>query len=224
MRRITAVLALFFCAAGLWAQTPQEEIFKHPLDPQTTAAFETTCSHLAEHIFVRGNFEQEKTISRLKKTLKSSGNFIIAGGLGMVWDTVKPFPSTLTLGKDYIIQSRHGGQKTVLNAHGNKTFLQMAEVISAVFSGNSQGLIDNFKIYYSGDGGIVDAYSAWELGLIPLNKAIDAFAEKIIMKGDIAIRSILIYEQNGDTVLYILSNHSYPAELDVNEKAFFVLP
>ena len=221
-----AVLALFFCSAGLWAQTPQEEIFSHPLDSKTMDAFNTTCSRLAEHPVVRGEFEQEKTLSRLNRSLKSSGNFIIAEGFGMVWDTVKPFPSTLVLGKDYFIQFRPGGQKTVLSAQGNETFLRMAEVISAVFSGNSQGLLDNFKIYYSGSGDHVGDHVgvAWELGLSPQNNAIGAFAEKIIIKGDDAIRSITIYEQNGDTVRYILSNHSYPAELNINEKSFFALP
>jgi hypothetical protein len=94
----------------------------------------------------------------------------------------------------------------------------MAEVISAVFSGNGQGLMDNFKVYYSGNAAL------WELGLNPLNSAIGSFAEKIIMKGDAAIRSILIYERNGDSIKYILSNHNYPAELNVNEKALFTLP
>ena len=216
------LLIFMFLAAGLWAQTPQEEIFRHPLEPKTMDAFKTTCSRLAEHSVVRGNFEQEKTLSKLDRSLKSSGNFIIAAGLGMVWDTVKPFPSTLTLGKDYLIQSRPGGQKTVLSAQGNETFLSMAEVISAVFSGNSQGLLDNFKIYYSGSGSHAD--TAWELGLSPQNNAIGSFAEKIIMKGGDAIRSITLYEQSGDTVRYILSNHSYPAELNVNEKAFFSFP
>ncbi|MDR2702072.1 MAG: outer membrane lipoprotein carrier protein LolA [Spirochaetaceae bacterium] len=211
-------LALFLLAAGLWAQTPQEEIFRHPLEPKTMDAFRTTCSRLAEHPFVRGNFEQEKTLSRLNRSLKSSGNFIIAAGLGMVWDTAKPFSSTLTLGKDYLIHSRPGGQKTVLSAQGNETFLRMAEVISAVFSGNSQGLLDNFNVYYAASG------AAWELGLIPRNAAIGSFAEKIIMKGDAAVRSILIYEQNGDAVQYVLSNHNYPAELNVQEKAFFTFP
>jgi outer membrane lipoprotein-sorting protein len=217
------LLILILLAAGLWAQTPQEEIFRHPLEPQTMNAFITTCSRLAEHAVVQGSFEQEKTLSKLDRSLKSSGNFIIAAGLGMVWDTVKPFPSTLTLGKDYLIQSRPGGQKTVLSAQGNETFLRMAEVISAVFSGNSQGLLENFKVYYSGNGGLAGgpADTAWELGLSPLNSAIGSFAEKIIMKGDTAIRSILIYDQNGDTVRYILSNHRYPAELNVNEKALF---
>ena len=211
----TSVLVLFFCTAGLWAQTATEEIFRHPLEPKTIEAFKTTCSRLAEHPLVLGNFEQEKTLSRLKRTLKSSGNFIIAAGLGMVWDTVKPFASTLALGKDYLIQSRPGGQKTVLSAQGNETFLRMAEVISAVFSGNSKGLMDNFDIFYVGNN------AAWELGLSPKNTAIGSFAEKIIMKGDAAIRSIIIYEQNGDTIQYFLSNHRYPAELNVNEKALF---
>ena len=216
--KLRGYILLMFLAAGLWAQTPQEEIFRHPLEPQTMNAFITTCSRLAEHAVVQGSFEQEKTLSKLDRSLKSSGNFIIAAGLGMVWDTVKPFPSTLTLGKNYLIQSRPGGQKTVLSAQGNETFLRMAEVISAVFSGNSQGLLDNFKVYYSGSS------AAWELGLSPLNSAIGSFAEKIIMKGGDAIRSITIYEQSGDTVRYIFSNHTYPAELNVNEKAFFSFP
>jgi hypothetical protein len=214
VKRIYTAL-LFLLAAGLWAQTQAEEIFRYPLEPKTMDAFKMTCSRLAEHHLIRGNFEQEKKLSRLNRSLKSSGNFIIAAGLGMVWDTVKPFPSTLALGKDYLIQSRPGGQKTVLNAQGNEAFLSMAEVTSAIFSGNSQGLLDNFKVYYYGSA------AAWELGLTPLNSAIGSFLEKIIIKGDAAIRSILIYEQNGDTVHYILSNHSYPAELNINEKAFF---
>jgi len=244
-------LALFFCIVSLWAQTSaqaaaqsvaqgtNEEIFRHPLEPQTMNAFKTTCLRLAEHPVVRGAFEQEKKLNKLDRSLKSSGNFIIAEGLGMVWDTVKPFPSTLTLGKDYLIQSRPGGQKTVLSAQGNETFLRMAEVISAVFSGNSQGLMENFNIFYSvrvnGSGGVgtngagTNGDTEWELGLSPKNTAIGAFAEKIIMKGiasnnAAAIKSILIYEQNGDTVLYILSNHSYSEELNVNEKKLFTLP
>jgi len=239
MKRVTVVkygitaFLLFFLTAGLWAQTSaqaaEEEVFRHPLEPKTLDAFKTTCSRLTEHPVVRGSFEQEKTLSRLNRSLTSSGNFIIAAGLGMVWDTVKPFPSTLTLGKDYLIQSRPTGQKTVLSAQGNETFLRMAEVMSAVFSGNSQELLDNFKVYYAG----TDA--AWELGLTPLNSAIGSFAEKIIMKGGVssgggaskdamAIRSILIYEQNGDIVHYLMSNHSYPAELNNHEKALFALP
>jgi len=214
------IFLLLFLAGLARAQAQEGEIFSHPLGPHTADAFRTTCSRLSEHPFIRGNFEQEKTLSRLERSLKSSGNFIIAAGMGMVWDTVKPFPSTLTLGRDFMIQSRPGGQKTILSAQGNETFLRMAEVISTVFSGNAQGLLDNFAVYYSGGGD----NAAWELGLSPLDKTLNSFAQKIIMKGDAAIRSIHLYEQNGDSIQYILSNHRYPAELNAHEKALFSYP
>lgn len=220
-------LVLFFLASLLWAQ--DEEIFRHPLNAETMEAFKTTCTRLAEHPFIKGTFEQEKILSRLKRSLKSEGNFIIADQTGMVWETLKPFPSTLALGRDYLIQSRPGGQKNAISAQGNETFLRLAEVISAVFSGQAQGLLDNFEIFFKGSGTAGPAAgnagsAAWELGLCPLNRAIGSFAEKIIMKGDTAIRSILINEQNGDTTSYILSNHSYPAELTINERSFFTYP
>jgi outer membrane lipoprotein-sorting protein len=219
--KLRGFIFLLLFSAGL-AQAQEEEIFRHPLGPQTADAFRTTCARLAQHTFIRGNFEQEKTLSRLERSLKSSGIFIIAAGQGMVWDTVKPFPSTLTLGRDFMIQSRPGGQRTVLSAQGNETFLRMAEVLSAVFSGNAQGLLDNFAIYYS--GGVSGDTVVWELGLSPLDKAINSFAERIVMKGDAAIRSIQIYEQNGDSIRYILSNHNYPAELNAHERALFSYP
>ena len=213
-----AVFTVLLLTAGLWAQNLQEDVFRHPLGPQTMEAFGTTCSRLAEHSLIKGTFEQEKTLSRLGRSLKSSGNFIIAAEMGMVWDTIKPFPSTLTLGKDYLIQSRPSGQKTVISAQGNETFVRMADVISAVFSGQSQRLLENFDVYY------YDAGAAWELGLSPRDMAIGSFMERIIIKGDTAIRSIRIYEQGGDTITYILSNHSYPAELNAHDENLFSLP
>jgi hypothetical protein len=216
--KIFFVFLFGFLSSGLRAQSPAEDVFRYPLEAKNTDAFTTTCARLAEHPFITGNFEQEKYLSRLDRSLKSSGAFIITADMGMVWDTAKPFPSTLTLGKDYLIQSRPGGQKTVLGAQGNETFIRMAEVLSAVFSGRSQGLLDNFEVYYSGSP------AAWELGLSPREKAIGSFAEKIIMRGDTAIKSIMIYEQSGDTIRYILSNHRYPAELSAHEKDYFSLP
>jgi hypothetical protein len=211
------VLGLFFCFIIGRVYT-QDDIFRHPLEPQTRAAFTSACSGLAEHPFIRGNFEQEKTLSRLNRSLKSSGNFIIAASLGMVWDTVMPFPSTLTLGRDYLIQSRPGGQRTVMNAQGNETFIRLAGIMSAVFSGNALELLDNFEVFFSGRAVV------WELGLIPRDKAINTVAERMIIRGDAVIRSIQIFEQNGDSIQYVMSNHSFPAELSVHEQAFFTLP
>ena len=213
MKRVTAALALLLFTTAAWG-----DIFDHPLSAGTMESFRKTCTTLAAYPVVKGSFEQEKILNRLNRSLKSSGNFIIAYGYGMVWDTVKPFPSALALGKNYLVQSRPGGERTVLSAAGNETFIRMAEVISAVFSGNISGLMENFKVFYSG------VPSSWEMGLLPLDRAINNFALRITMKGDSVIKSITVYEQSGDTIIYGLSNHSYSSDLSVHEKTFFSFP
>ena len=213
------IVGLFLLGLPVWAD---EDVYKYPLNPETMESFMAVSARLAEHPIVRGNFEQEKILSRLGRTLKSGGNFIIIAEKGMVWDTVKPFPSTLALGKDYLVQSRPGGQKTTVSAQGNETFLRLAEVLSAVFSGNARGLLDNFGICFTVKN--TAGAPAWEMGLSPLDRAIGSFAEKITMSGDSAIRSIIINEQSGDITKYTLSNHSYPIEPDAYEKSLFALP
>jgi hypothetical protein len=217
MKNFRLILCLYFLTVTLWADEQNSSVFNNSLNPQTMDVFTKISARLAEHSIIKGNFEQEKKINRINRTLVSSGNFLIVSELGMVWDTLKPFPSVMTLGKDYIIQSR-GNQRTVLSANGNETFIRLAEVISAVFTGNTEKLIENFDIYFIG------VINNWEMGLIPKDRFIASITEKIVMKGDSVIKSILIYEQNGDSIGYILSNHNYFSELNINEKAYFTIP
>jgi hypothetical protein len=197
-------------------------VFQFPLDNARLPQFNAVCGDLAKHPIIKGTFEQTKTISRLNRSLISRGNFIIAADMGMVWDTLNPFPSTMTVGRDYIIQSVPGaGSRTRLDAAGNETFLHLADTISAIFTGNSQKLLDNFDVYFTLTGG------TWVLGLIPRERSVRSFAAKITMGGDqtggspAAIRNIYIYEQNGDSIRYALSNHSFSENLSPAERALF---
>jgi hypothetical protein len=215
-------LAFLFAAAALY---PQDELWASPLNPQTCPVFLDICGKLSERPLVKGNFEQTKAIAGLSgqtgqtgqaRSLKSRGNFVIAQGYGMIWETLSPFPSTLAAGKDRVVQQRPGGRRVTLEAAGNETFLRFADVIAAVFSGNPQRLTENFDVFFTGNA------ASWNLGLIPLEKAIKVFAERIVMKGDGVIRYVNVAESSGGSVLYLLSNHSYPVELTADEKAFFI--
>lgn len=214
-KRAGLFLCLFFVFSYVWAQ---EDVFRYPLVSKTMITFNETCTKLAEKPIVKGNFVQEKYLKHYNRSLMSSGNFIIAAGQGMVWETLRPFPSTMILGKDFIVQSRPDGQKSVLSAQGNETFTQLADVLSSVFLGQNQGLLENFEVYFLGN------VSNWTIGLLPRDSIIASFAMKITMSGDSAIRSIRILEQNGDVITYTLSNHSYTTGLNDHEKAFFSIP
>jgi hypothetical protein len=227
--------ALFLLCAGnfavvggyLYAEAPAgtEEVFSFPLGEAASAGFNELCAALSGHPFIRGTFSQTKTINRLNRSLVSTGNFIIAADMGMVWETLEPFPSTLTAGRDYLVQSTPSGTKTRLDARGNETFLRFSGVISAVFSGNAQKLRDNFTVYFTGSGGL------WTIGLVPTESAIRSFAARIIMSGETSpgqtpqrealIRTVILHEQNGGSIRYTLSGHSFPVSLGADERALF---
>jgi hypothetical protein len=223
-RRVLRVLLSGFlvfrglCGLPLGAQELPEGVFRFPLSGETMPRYREICAVLSAHPVVKGSFAQRKTISRLNRSLDSEGNFIIHAERGMVWETLRPFPSTLAVGRDYLVQWSPGGRKTRLDAGGNETFLRLAETISAVFSGDAGRLLDNFDNYFTESGG------SWTLGLVPGERALRSFARRIILEGDSVIRSITLYEQNGDTVAYVLSGHSFPGALNPDETALFELP
>ncbi|MDR2054109.1 MAG: outer membrane lipoprotein carrier protein LolA [Treponema sp.] len=200
------------------------EAFNHPLNESTRPRFDAVCADLAKNPVIKGGFEQTRTIGRLNRSMVSKGDFIIAAELGIVWDTLTPFPSTMTVGRDYILQSTPSGARTKLDARGNETFLRFADIISAIFTGNSRQLLENFAVYFAESGG------SWTIALIPGEKSIGTFAARIVMSGEstraggnqnTVIRVITLYEQNGDTITYRLSNHSYPGTLNARERSLF---
>ncbi|MDR1932592.1 MAG: outer membrane lipoprotein carrier protein LolA [Spirochaetales bacterium] len=219
MSRFTCFFAVCIALLGgapLYPQTPPDNpVFQFPLSPATLPRFHEICGVLAKRPVTKGIFTQKKNISRLNRSLVSGGNFIIDAKLGIVWETLSPFPSTMAVGRDYIIQSVPGGAKTKLEAAGNETFLRLSETLSAVFTGDAQRLLENFKNYFTETG------AAWTLGLIPLEGSIRSFAAAIIMSGDSVIRSVTVHEQNGDSIRYELSRHSFPEELGSHEKNLF---
>jgi hypothetical protein len=213
---VTALL-FFWRVTPLASQTDEAGIFRLPLGAETLPRFREICKALGEPPVIKGVFEQTKTLNRLNRSLVSRGNFIIARGFGMLWETLSPFPSTLAVGRDFLIQSIPGGAKTKLDAAGNETFLRLSEIISAVFSGDSQRLLDNFDNYFT------ETEGRWILGLVPRERAVRSFAARIVMSGDSVIRGMTLYEQNGDRIEYTLSRHVLAGALSANERAAFSL-
>jgi hypothetical protein len=204
----------------VYAQTPADEVFSFPLSGETLPRYSGVCARLAAHPIITGTFTQTKTLTRIQRSLVSGGNFIFDTARGIVWETLKPFPSVMAVGQDYIVQSLAGGKKTKTGAAGNETFMRFSETMRAVFTGDSRLLRENFKNYFTGQPAAGGA-SNWTLGLIPTDTSLQAFAAALVLTGDSVIRTITLYEKAGDVLRYELSGHSFPAELSPREKAFF---
>jgi hypothetical protein len=184
--------------------------------------FDSVCASLAAHPIVKGRFEQTRFIASMDRRLVSSGTYLIAAGRGMIWNTLKPYPSTMAVGTNSRVQWRPGGKKTAVPVAGNQTFLRIAAIMDGVFSGKAGTLKENFTVSFKGLPG-----GAWEIGLVPRDETVASFAKRIRIAGTgsgaaaSVIETVELDEASGDSVVYKLSSPEYPARLTSEEASAF---
>ena len=176
---------------------------------------------ITSHKVTSGDFTQEKTAPNLKRALKSSGTFIFSDS-GIVWNTLKPFPSTMAVTKDSLIMTAANGTKTVTDGSTNEVFKSVAQTLTSLFSGDRTELekyfvISNYKA--SGD--------EWSVELAPKDRTISQALSQIVLSGAAngkksALDKMTVLQSDSSTVKYNLLNQSYKEELSNEEKAFFV--
>jgi hypothetical protein len=219
--KLTFFIIFFLTVTHTWAQN---SVFDYPLSPQNRENFNAICAQLANRQYTKGVFEQTRTLRRQNRSLVSSGDFIVAANLGLVWITKLPVPSITTLGRDFMIQSVPGGTRTRIDARGNEMYLNMADTISSMFTGNTQRLEAGFENYYmetrSANGKV------WTIGLVPRERAFRNYAQRLVLEGfdneqGAVIRSIVIHERNGNSLTYVFSEQTFPLRLEANEQAYF---
>ena len=173
------------------------------------------CESISSNKITKGEFKQNKLIKRMKREMASSGTFIISAEDGILWQTEKPYYSSMAMTKSAIIQTNAKGKKSVLSANTNATFEQFAKVLSSVFTGKADTLMENFEIEFIGSP------DNWNINLVPKNTSVRNFVAEIEMAGKISIDTMTIHEANGDFIRYEFLNQTYPEKLSDEEKEFF---
>lgn len=183
-----------------------------------SSSFESVCSQLALNKITKGNFVQTKTFNSAKgkRELKSSGEFIFSLE-GIMWKTEKPFPQTMIVKKDCIIQIAKDGSKKITDTSDNKTFESVAETLMSVFSNNYSQIVKLFEVTYSEKNN-----SQWEAVLVPKDKTIASVMASLTLSGtNIVIDTIVMNEAAGNTTSYAFEKQIYPQELSQDENKLF---
>lgn len=167
-----------------------------------------------------GDFLQEKTSAKIKRPLKSSGKFVFSQD-GIVWQTMKPFPSTTAVTKDSLIQIGADGKKSVVDGNSNETFKSVAATLSSLFGGSKVDL-EKFFVIKSFNS----TESDWNLVLTPKDATISSTLKEITLSGAIkaakaSLDGMVILQNESDTTKYTLKNQVHKQEMSVNEKALF---
>lgn len=187
-----------------------------------SADLKSVCDGLSKTPITKGDFTQIKTINAKGRTLKSSGKFIISLE-GIMWKTLKPFPSNLIVTENAMIQIAADGKKNVMSASDNQIFQNISKTLRSVFAGDSKELENNFKVAFENkENGL------WSVVLTPKDSTIAAVMQTLELSGSstntqVTLLSLELQETSNNKIRYEFSNQIYPKELTTDEKAFFVI-
>ena len=204
-------LLVFLASVSSWA-CADDALFSGPvviIDKQPKLI--AIADRLAESVRIRSEFYQEKTVRILRKPLVSTGRMIYQRDLGLFWNVEQPFPSSMVISTDSIIQ-RSGEQSLRIDASDNPIVFGFAQVFFQLLSGDIGQLAEQFNVFFEPSSGIVGDESVaknsllWRIGLVPKDKKLSKFISRIVLTGIDAIDGIVIIDPAGDETKISLLN------------------
>ena len=171
---------------------------------------------LAKPPIMCGRFDQTKQLAGMKKPLASNGRFCVVAGKGVLWRTLQPFPSTLRLTRDEIVNYQGDRVAMRLDAKTEPTVRMINNVLFSLLAGD----LGQLDALFDGDG-TVDANS-WTVALKPRQAALEKAIGTIKLEGGSYVKSIVMSEGSGDRTTIVFSAiQSGEAAMTKEEAALF---
>jgi outer membrane lipoprotein carrier protein LolA len=148
-----------------------------------------------------GRFDQTKQLVGLKKPLASNGRFCVVADKGVLWRSLQPFPSTLRLTRDEIVQMQGGRVAMRLDAKQEPAVRMINGVLFAALAGDLEKLEALFEI----DGGVRDAHQ-WTVTLKAREPALAKAIGSIALEGGAYVQNVRIDEAGGDRTSIVFSD------------------
>lgn len=157
-------------------------------------------ARLARPDVMCGRFEQAKQLVGIRKPLVSSGRFCVVKGTGVVWRTLKPFPGTLRLTRDQIVQFQ--GERVAMQLDATKE--PVVRMINGVLFSMLGGDLGQLDTLFDADGTV--APQAWQVKLKARNPALARAIGTIRLEGNTYVKAIFMDEDSGDKTAITFSD------------------
>lgn len=155
---------------------------------------------LAKPAVMCGRFDQLKQLVGMKKPLAADGRFCVVAGKGVLWRTLKPFPSTLRLTKDDIVHFQGGRVAMRLDAKTEPTVRMINSVLFSLLAGDLGQLETLFAVDGTVEGG------GWNVTLKAREATLAKAIGTIKLDGANYVKHIVIDEASGDRTAITFSN------------------
>jgi len=163
---------------------------------------------------LRGEFTQEKQVAGFKNPLRSQGRFVLAQDHGVIWTTLKPFPSEVVVTRDRILSRQSDGSSRVeLDGRQQPAMRSVNAIMFALMSGDAQALSAQFTVKVE-----VLPGNAWRMQLTPRSAMLGKVFAQLTLSGDRYVREVQINEANQDvTRIQFAGMSDTPATLSTDE-------
>lgn len=171
---------------------------------------------LASPEVLRGEFEQEKQLQGFRNPLRSRGGFVLARGRGVIWQTREPFPSTVVVTRERVVeQAPDGATSVLLDGAGSPGAALVNALLLALVAGDLDALARGFEVT-AGDA----PAGGWALLLVPRDARLRQVFERIELGGDRHVERVELLERGGDRSRIVFSALTdSPAALAPDEAA-----
>ena len=163
---------------------------------------------------VKGSYKQKNYIAKTKKTIESSGTFVLSRAHGIIWYTEKPQKSVTVMTEQKVLQVFPNGKEKILGNSGNAIFSSVALLTKSLFTQDT-AVIEKY-LHATQTESDVWVYT-------PKDDTLASVIKKIELKNadNGYIGSAVITYGNGDTTEYMLSVSSFNEALTTDATAYF---
>ena len=165
-------------------------------------------------VTVKGPYKQKNYIAKTKKTIESSGTFVLSRAHGIIWYTEKPQKSVTVMTEQKVLQVFPNGKEKILGNSGNAIFSSVALLTKSLFTQDT-AVIEKY-LHATQTESDVWVYT-------PKDDTLASVIKKIELKNadNGYIGSAVITYGNGDTTEYMLSVSSFNEALTTDATAYF---
>ena len=156
-------------------------------------------SILAKPGVLCGRFDQNKQLTGVKKPLISDGRFCVVADKGVLWRTLHPYPSTLRITEDEIVQFQGDRITMRLDARTEPMVRWIHNVLFGLLGGNFASLEAMFDV----SGGVRN--NDWSLELKAREPGLSQAIASIALDGDAYVKKIAVREGSGDRTTIVFS-------------------
>lgn len=204
LARIACALALGL-AASAWTALAA---------PPASPALAQVQQRVARPALLRADFSQEKQVAGFRNPLRSQGQFVLAQDRGVIWRTLKPFPSDVVLTRERILSRQADGSvKVEVDGRQQPALRAINAMMFALMSGDVQAMAASFEVRAE-----LLPDNGWRLYLTPRSPMLARAFASLQLEGDRYVRRVEIEEANHDRTRLAFDNFRLAPPLDADEE------